>query len=233
MSSIKNLVLVFLIIVLGSCRFEKYENDIIETKTTLNTIEISNYLPNSTNSISNGYTKMSYTKMGLNNYVSFKEEFGKADVKNTKLYFDSADFSFLKKIQKTSILSTDQINTLINENNIKLNNDYPDLVNKKLNLVSVITKLERDLMITLEVPNDNTLNWSIIKIWTIDKELSRPQIHSVLFAKANNFDSLGFMNNSILLRDGNFIYRLVIDKEYRFNKNMDIYVSVDSNNEYQ
>jgi len=236
MSSIKYLILLFLLISLGSCSFDSVDSELIETKTTLTTIEISNYLPTSTstNSLSNGYTKMSCTKMGLESYSSFKEEFGKADTKNQELYFDSTDYSFLKNIQKSSLLTTDQINKLISDNQEKFNLDYPDLSIEKLKLVSVISKLDKGIIITLEVPEDNTLNWSIVKLWTIDKEKSRPQIHSVLFAKANNFDSIGFdntnSNNSVLLKEDNFVYRLVLNNEIRFYREMDIYVSMFTEN---
>ncbi|MEN8137249.1 MAG: hypothetical protein ABFR62_02345 [Bacteroidota bacterium] len=226
MLSIRNIVFLFGVLSLVSCVLGKEENELIETKTSLSSIEISNYLPNSRNSISNGYTKLSYSLIGTKNAANLEENFGQGDLNNKELYFDSSNYNFLKNIPKTTLLTTELVESIIRKNISRFNTGYTELENEKMELAGVISRLERDLMITLEVPENKTLNWSVVKIWTMDKENSRPQIHSVLFAKANNFSSIGLIKNNVMLKDGDFVYRLVLNDELQFHKDMNIYVSV-------
>lgn len=204
----------------------KEEIEVVETKTTLSSIEISNYLPSSTKSISNGYTKISYNLIGTSNPGSIIENFNVGDLNNMEIYFDSTGYSFLKNIPEASFLSPEILCSVIKNNLGHFNNKYPELENKKLELVCVEPKLNREVLITLEVPTDKTIDWSIIKIWTIDKEKSRPQIHSILFAKANNFSSVILEDNNLLLKEGDLIYRIVLNDDLQFFANMEVFVSL-------
>ena len=216
-------------IIVSSCNANKSQNDIIETRTDLTTIEIINYFPNNYTSIKQGYVKQSLDKMDFETYSKINEEFSSADTNNTELYFDSLGYELIKKVENINYFNQKQLSSLINSNFTKTEIPELNVTEIDLMLIGVVTSNENQLLITLEVPINHSLYWSVVKIWSFDSTTNRLQIHSILKANSNSFEYLGIENNSINLIDGDFVYRIVLDDEYRFEKNMDIFVSMDIN----
>lgn len=214
-------------IITESCNANKHDYDIIETKTDLTSVEIINFLPNNSNSISSGFTKQSTYIIDYETYSKINEKFNYADKNNIELYFDSSAYELIKKAGKLNYLNHRQITSLINRNIKESSLPKSHIYDVEISLIGVSYNLDNDLLITLEVPSDKSLNWSIVKIWSYDTVHSRPQIHSVLIAEFNCFDYINQIENNLYLSDGDFVYRVVLDNEYRFRKNMGIFVSMD------
>lgn len=226
MSKLKYLYIIIFGLVLITCTREELDTRVIETKTTLSFMEISNYQPTLSGNLINGYSKQSLTLVGESTFKQTAEDFPTADKRNNNLYFDSTQFTFLKKIERSSFIKKSNFKSLVSKNDLNISSEFPELKGKNLRLVSVSSKLDENLFMTLEVPSDNYLNWSIIKIWTVENTTNQPQIHSVLFAKANNFGALAYREGSILLKENNLVYRIELDKEKRFHKDMNVFVSM-------
>jgi len=206
----------------SSCNAHKSQNDIIETRTSLTTIEIINYFPSNTISIKSGYVKQTLIKMDFETYSKINDKYTSANTNNNELYFDSLGFEMIKKVLDFDYINQRNLNELINNNFSEI-----ESANAKLIFIGLITSNENALLATLEVPIDYSHNWSVVKIWTHDPTTNHLQIHSVLKANSNGFDYIDINDHNILLSDGIFIYRIVLDEEYRFEKNMDIFVYMD------
>jgi len=215
-------------ICLISCKADKTIDDIIETRTDLTTIEIINYIPTNKNSISTGYIKQSLIKMDNESFSLTTEDFENANFNNHELYFDSLEYVIITKTDNLNIIDQQQLTSILN-NYIKTNPNSNTYKENQLRLNGIVASENKMLIVTLETPQNHTLKWSIVKIWNYDKISKRPQIYSTLLANSNSFDYLNFVNHSIHLGDGDFIYRIVLDDNYRFGKNMDIFVSMYSN----
>lgn len=210
-------------ILASSCNANKSDSDIIETRTELTAIEITNYFPKNSASIESGYIKQTLIKMGFEAYSKINEEYSSADTNNKDLYFDSLGFELVKKVLNFNYINQKHLSSLIN-------NKFTEIDTTKTNLmfIGVITSNEDNLLATLEIPVDYSQNWSVVKIWKYDSTVNQPQIHSILKANSNGFDFIELKGHDILLEDGIFIYRIVLDDEYRFEKNMDIFVSMET-----
>ena len=211
-----------------SCNANKSQDDIIETRTDLTSVEIINYFPNNYFSINTGYVKQSLGKMDFETYSKINEEFSSADTNNNELYFDSLGYELIKKIDNLNYFNQKQFTSLINSNFTKTKIPEIYLTEIDLMFIGIVTSNENTLLVTLEVPIDYNLKWSVVKIWTYDSTINRLQIHSILKANSNSFEYLGIENHNINLIDGDFVYRIVLDDDYRFEKNMEIFVSMDT-----
>jgi hypothetical protein len=215
--------ILYIVIIASSCKANKSDSDIIETKTELTAIEIINYFPKNYASIKSGYVKQTLIKMGFETYSKINDEFSSADTDNDNLYFDSLGFELVKKVLDFDYINQKHLTELIKNNFIEIDSTKTDLT-----LIGIITSNENTLLATLEAPTNHHQNWSIVKIWKYDTTINRLQIHSVLKANSNDFDFIGLKDHNLLLEDGIFIYRIVLDDEYRFEKNMDIFVSMET-----
>ena len=220
----------FFAVILGlvfiNCTREDLDTKIIETKTSLSFIDISNYHATNTSHISGGYTKNSFTKVGAKNYKSYSKDYLKPDTKNKELFFDSTQFTFLRKIEKSNFLNSSSFDRLVRSKDISITTEFPELKKKELKLLSVSSKLDKKLFLTLEIPTNSSLNWSLIKIWVVPNNTNIPQVHSVMFAKANNFESIAYKDGSVYLKENDLVYRVELNTENRFHKNMNVFVSM-------
>lgn len=217
----------YISVVISSCSADKNIDDIIETRTNLTSIEIINFIPNNSTSISSGYTRESLNKMDYETYSKINDDFPTAETNNRDLYFDSLKYEITKKVDNLNFYNQKQLVSIINNNFKKLDTSKYLPSKSEVYFMGIIYYNEYNLLATLEVPTDYSLNWSIIKIWSFDPVKRLPQIHSVLIAKANSFDYINIKNQNLYLGDGDFIYRIVLDEEYRFAKDMDVFVSMD------
>jgi len=218
--------IICIVVIATSCTANRKDYEIIETRTNLTTIEIINYIPNSI-SLSQGYTKQTLNKVDIDTYSKIDDAYSSADLNNHELYFDSLAYELIKRIDKLNYIDQIQITTLINSRNLTSSNNNQDPNDTDLSFIGVVPCKKNKLLATLEIPKNQKLNWSIVKIWKYDSVTNRVQIHSILKANSNSFDHLDFKGHNIHLSDDNFVYRLVLDNEYRFEKDMDIFVSVD------
>ncbi len=217
----------FIAVILSSCSADKNIDDIIETRTNLTSIETINFIPYNSTSISSGYTRQTLNKMDYETYSKINDSFPNAETNNKDLYFDSLEYETIKKISNLDHYNQKQLASIISENFEKPDISKLHPTKTPVSLKGIIYYDVKQLLVTLEVPTDNSLNWSIVKIWSLDPIKNLPQIHSILKAKANCFDYINIKNHNLHLGDGNFIYRVVLDEEYRFAKDMNIFVSID------
>jgi hypothetical protein len=154
-------------------------------------------------------------------YLKVTEEFTNTDSCDGLLFFDSSKYETIKQLENINYFNHDLFAAYLNN---KIDNN--DSICSKLSLVGIFSYSDKGLLATLEKPQDYTSKWSVIKIWIYDEITNRPQLHSKLLAKDNSFDQISISNHSILLNDGDFVYRIVLDNDYRFGKNMDIFVSL-------
>ena len=210
---------------LFSCVANKDDYNTIETSTNLTTIEIVNYYPNNTNSISNGYVKYSINKIDHETFPILKEIFKEAETNNSELYFDSLGYETIKKLGNLESFNQNQQNNIVNRELSSTTIINYHKSKKDNTLMGVVVTNNKKIIISLETTTIQDLNRSNIKIWHCDNVKKIPQIRSVLEAKNNYFNNIKIIDNNLLLSDGNFIYKIVLDEDYRFSKNMKIFVS--------
>lgn len=219
---------ILITVFLSSCTADKNIDDLIETKTNLTSIEIINYLPNNSISISSGYTRQSLNKMDFETYSKFNDEFKNANINDKHLYFDSLSYKTLMKIGDFDIYSQKHLASIIRNDFEESDTTITYPTEENTYLSSIISYEEKNLLATIELPKDNSSNWSIVKIWSFDPIKKRPQIHSTLIAKANCFEYINIINQNLYLGDCDFIYRVVLEDDYRLGKDMDVFVSMDT-----